>query len=141
MRRQGCVSTDQHCCRYSLVVNVDFTAVATRSGHTIVLAADDGRSNAGAWSMGDGRPGLAPHEFGHHLGNPDEYPGGVGIDTSVNTDGASAGIDGSCLMGSVPNDNVPPIKARQLNIIKQHLANLIKAKEGVSWTFDVFPHI
>ncbi len=141
MRRHGCASGDQHCCRYSLQVSVDFTAVATRSGHTIVLAADDGRSNAGAWSMGDSRPGLAPHEFGHHLGNPDEYPGGVGIDTSVNTDGATAGIDGTCLMGSVPNGSVPPIKARHLNIIKQHLANLIKSKEGVSWTFDVFPHI
>jgi hypothetical protein len=140
LRRHGCSSTNQSCCRYSVQTTVNFNKVDTKSDNTIVIGLNDGRSNAGAWSLGDTRPGLAPHEFGHHLGNPDEYKGGVGIDTTVNTDGATAGIDGSCLMGSVPAGDVPPLKARHFTIIGKHLAALIQAQAGVSWTFDAYPH-
>jgi type VI secretion system secreted protein VgrG len=141
LRRDGCASTDQKCCRYSVRISVSFTAVATRSGHTIIIGVNNGRSNAGAWSLGDTRPGLAPHEFGHHLGNPDEYVGGVGIDTSVNTDGATAGIDPTSLMGSVPAGSIPPVKARHFNTIKQHLTAMIQAQKGVTWNFNALPHI
>jgi hypothetical protein len=140
LRRDGCASSKDACCRYSVTASVSFTAVATRQEHTIVLAVNNGRSNAGAWSLGDTRPGLAPHEFGHHLGAPDEYPGGVGIDTTVNTDGATQGIDTSSLMGSVPDSSVPPIKARHLNIISQQLSAMIQAEKGVSWKFKTVAH-
>jgi type VI secretion system VgrG family protein len=141
LRRSACSSANQKCCRYSVRVGISLVEVTTKSGNTIVVAANNGRSNSEAWSLGDTRPGLAPHEFGHHLGNPDEYLGGGGIDTSVNTDGAAAGIDGSCLMGSVPNSGIPPVKARHFNIVKQHLTALIQSQEGVTWTFDAVPHI
>jgi hypothetical protein len=140
LKRDTCASTDQTCCRYPVKVTMGFTAVATRSGHTIIIGVNNGRSNAGAWSLGDSRPALAPHEFGHHLNNPDEYVGGVGIDTSVNTDGATNGIDPSCLMGSVPASTVPPVKARHFNTIKQHLAAMISTQKGVSWTFTAVAH-
>ena len=141
LRRSGCSSTNQKCCRYSVRIGISFTEVATKSDKTIIVAADDGRSNAGAWSLTDTRPALAPREFGHHLGAPDEYAGGVGIDTSVNTDGATAGLDAKSLMGSVPPSDIPKVKARHFNVIKQHLAALVKAQEGVTWTFDAVPHI
>lgn len=140
LRRHGCPSTDQKCCRYSVKVVVSFAPVATRSGHVIIIGVNNGRSNAGAWSLGDTRPALAPHEFGHHLNCPDEYVGGVGIDTSVNTDGATAGIDPTSLMGSVPASSIPPIKARHLNTIKQHLTDMIQTQKSVAWTFDAVAH-
>ena len=100
---------------------------------------NNARSLAEAWSLGDHRPGLAPHEFGHHLGAPDEYNAPT-VDTSVNTDGATAGIDPTSLMGSVPNDSIPPVKARHFDVIKQFLANLINAQVSVAWTFTAYPH-
>jgi hypothetical protein len=141
LRRDGCVSTEQKCCRYAVSVSVTFTAVPAKAGHAIVVGFNNGRSNAGAWSLGDNRPGLAPHEFGHHLGCPDEYAGGVKIDTSVNSDGANAGIDPTSLMGSVPSEGMPPIKARHLNVVKAQLAAMIQAQKGVAWTFIALPHI
>lgn len=141
LKRDGCASTDQKCCLYTVKIVVAFNAVATRSGHTIIIGANNGRSNAGAWSLGDTRPGLAPHEFGHHLNCPDEYVGGVGIDTSVNTDGATAGIDPTSLMGSVPAGSIPPIKARHLNTIKQHLTDMIQTQKTVAWTFTAVAHV
>jgi len=140
LRRKDCPSSVSSCCRYPVTATVTFTAVASRAGHTIVIGVNNGRSNAGAWSLGDNRPGLAPHEFGHHLGAPDEYPGGVGIDTSVNTDGATAGIDPTSLMGSVPASSVPPVKARHFKIISQHLTAMIQSQKGVAWTMNVIPH-
>lgn len=140
LKRDGCQSTDQTCCRYPVKITMGFTAVATRSGHTIIIGVNNGRSNAGAWSLGDTRPALAPHEFGHHLNNPDEYVGGVGIDTSVNTDGATNGIDPTSLMGSVPASSIPPVKARHFNTIKQHLSAMINTQKGVSWTFTAVAH-
>ncbi len=43
-------------------------------------------------------------------------------------------------MGSVPSDSIPPVKARHFDVIKQFLANLVKAQEGVAWTFTAYPH-
>jgi hypothetical protein len=140
LRRDGCKSSKDSCCRYSVTATVSFTAVSQRQGHTIVIGINEGRSNADAWSLGDKRPGLAPHEFGHHLGAPDEYPGGVGIDTTVNTDGATKGIDSTSLMGSVPDSSVPPIKARHLNVISQQLSAMIQTEKGVSWKFKAVAH-
>jgi hypothetical protein len=140
LRRDGCASTNQSCCRYAVKIDgVSFTKVDSMSPGTIVVGMNNARSLSEAWSLGDHRPGLAPHEFGHHLGAPDEYNAPT-VDTSVNTDGATAGIDPTSLMGSVPNDSIPPIKARHLDVIKQFLANLINAQDGVTWTFTAYPH-
>jgi hypothetical protein len=141
LRRAGCASSNQKCCRYSVRVNsVTFTPVGAKMGNTIVIGVNNARSNSDAWSLGDTRPGLAPHEFGHHLGAPDEYSGPKNVDTTVNTDGATAGIDPTSLMGSVPISGIPPIKARHLDVIKQFLANLVQTQQSVTWTFTAFPH-
>jgi type VI secretion system secreted protein VgrG len=143
LRRDGCSSTDQRCCRYSVTVDIGFSAVTAdeKGRHTIVVGINDARSNSNAWSLGDTRPGLAPHEFGHHLGCPDEYPGAGSVDASVNTDGAQAGVDRSCLMGSVPKAGIPAVKARCFDVVKQHLAALIHAQKGVTFTFTAVPHL
>lgn len=140
LRRDACASANDKCCRYPVSVAVSFTCVKERKGHAIVVGVNNGRSNAGAWSLGDTRPGLAPHEFGHHLGAPDEYPGGVGIDTTVNDDGATAGIDPTSLMGSVPAAGIPPVKARHFKVVSQHLTAMIKAQKGVEWPMKTLPH-
>ena len=117
--------------------SIDFTEVKAKVKGVIVVGANEGRSHSEALSMGDTRQMLVPHEFGHHLGNGDEYPGGVGIDTSANTDGATAGIDNTSVMGCGSSDP----KARNFTIVSQHLSALIKAQEGVEWTFDIVPHV
>ncbi len=134
LKRQECRSTEDLCCRYKTRTTVSFVQVATL-GTGIVLAANFGRSNAKVWSMGDNRAGMPPHEFGHHLGNPDEYAGGVGIDTSVNTDGATAGIDPNSIMGS----GLSTVKRRHYNTVCQHLAAMVSAQYGRSYTYAAVP--
>lgn len=138
LKRHGCASSDKSCCRYTVKATVSFTEVASRSGKTIVLAANNARSNAGAWSLGDNRPGMPPHEFGHHLGNPDEYAGGVGVDASLNSDGATAGIDPNSIMGTGLNMN--GVKKRHMNTICQHMANMVSTQKGKSFTYDAIAH-
>jgi hypothetical protein len=48
--------------------------------------------------MGEPRGAVAAHEFGHHIGNSDEYAG-TKVDTSLNDDGATSGIDPNSIMG------------------------------------------
>ncbi len=134
LKRRECRSTDAQCCRYKTRAAVTFVQVAVK-GSGIVLAANNARSNAGVWSLGDNRPGMPPHEFGHHLGNPDEYAGGVGIDASVNTDGATAGIDPNSIMGS----GLSTVKRRHYNTICQHLAAMVSTQFGRSYHYDAVP--
>lgn len=132
LKRKECLSTEPACCRYKTRCNVSFTEVATRTGHAIVLAANTARSNAGAWSLGEARAGMPPHEFGHLLGNPDEYAGGVGVDASVNTDGATAGIDANSMMGS----NMTTVKKRHYNTICLHLAAMVSTQCSKTYTYE-----
>lgn len=130
LKRQECRSTEPKCCRYKTKATVSFVQVATR-GTGIVLAANNGRSNAKVWSLLESRVGMPPHEFGHHLGNPDEYAGGVGVDASVNTDGATAGIDANSIMGS----NMTIVKVRHYNTICQHLAAMVSTQLSRTYTY------
>ena len=134
LKRGECRSTQDKCCRYKTKASVTFVQVATL-GSGIVLAANNGRSNAKVWSMGDNRAGMPPHEFGHHLGNPDEYAGGVGVDASVNTDGATAGIDANSIMGA----NLSTVKRRHYNTICKHLAAMVKTQYGRTYTYAAVP--
>lgn len=124
LKRQDCPSFDQGCCRYHPNIVVSFNEIAKVSGRTIVLAGNNARSNSGAWSMGDNRPNLPAHEFGHHLGYPDEYTGGVGVDASVNEDGAVNGIDADSMMGQ----NMTIVKKRHFKFIGQQLALMMDTK-------------
>jgi type VI secretion system VgrG family protein len=134
LKRQECRSTQDKCCRYKTKALVSFVQVATL-GSGIIIAANNGRSNAKVWSMGDGRAGMPPHEFGHHLGNPDEYAGGVGIDTSVNTDGATAGIDANSIMGS----GLSTVKRRHYNTICLHMKAMVSTQYGRTYTYAAVP--
>jgi type VI secretion system VgrG family protein len=134
LKRIECRSTDAQCCRYKTRCSVTFVQVATK-GSGIVLAANNGRSNAGVWSLGDNRPGMPPHEFGHHLGNPDEYAGGVGVDGTVNTDGATAGIDANSIMGS----GMVTVKRRHYNTVVQHLAAMVSTQFSRTYTYNAVP--
>lgn len=131
LKRIECLSTDVKCCRYKTKAQVAFTKVAALAAKVIVLGFNDTRSNAGAWSLA-GNALMPAHEFGHHLGNPDEYTGGVGIDTSVNTDGATNGIDANSVMGQ----NMTVVKRRHYNTICQHLAAMVKTKTAKTYTYQ-----
>ena len=134
LKRRECRSTEVQCCRYKTRCSVSFVQVAVK-GNGIVLAANNARSNAGVWSLGDTRAGMPPHEFGHHLGNPDEYAGGVGIDATVNTDGATAGIDPNSIMGA----GLSTVKRRHYNTICLHMAAMVSAQFGRSYHYDAVP--
>jgi hypothetical protein len=134
LKSKECRSTDTKCCRYKTKASVTFVQVATL-GSVIVLAANKGRSNAKVWSMGDNRAGMPPHEFGHHLGNPDEYAGGVGVDASVNTDGATAGIDPNSIMGS----GLSTVKRRHYNTICLQLKAMVSTQYARTYTYAAVP--
>ncbi|NVB38066.1 type VI secretion system tip protein VgrG [Pseudenhygromyxa sp. WMMC2535] len=134
IKRRECRSTEAKCCRYKTKAVVTFTQTATL-GDGIVLAANNARSNAKVWSLGDHRAGMPPHEFGHHLGNPDEYAGGVGVDASVNTDGATAGIDANSIMGA----NMITVKRRHYNTICLHLEAMVSNQLSRTYNYDAVP--
>lgn len=97
-KREQCASGDPMCCRHRIRCEINFAETAVKRGPRIILAENDGRANANAWPY-DVDTNTAMHEFGHHLGNPDEYPGATSVDATVNGDGATAGIDPEGLMG------------------------------------------
>jgi hypothetical protein len=138
LKRDQCPSSDPSCCRYLTQATVSFTLVsAVTNTTTIVLAPNDARSNAGAWSMGDNRATMPAHEFGHHLGNPDEYAGGVGVDPSVNDDGATNGIDPDSIMGQ----NMVEVKKRHYNTICKQLSAMVDTASAQSngFTYQAIP--
>ena len=147
LRRDGCGSADPRCCRYRVRVNVTFTQIPVEKmdGNTIVLGTERVRSDSYAWSMGDGRAALAPHEFGHHLGCPDEYKGAASVDTSVNGPDVKLGVDPTSMMGNVPKEGATPalypVKARHFDIIKQHLSAMFREQKGITMTFTAVPHL
>jgi len=135
LKRQDCPSTDSNCCRYHPKIIATFTETTTFPidlTKSIVLAGNKGlRSNVRAWSLGDDRKYLPAHEFGHLLGYPDEYSGGGPVDTSVNEDGATAGIDNKSLMGMGMNAEATAIvKARHFRVICWELSAMIDIAIG-----------
>jgi len=134
LKRQECRSTDPQCCRYKTRCSVRFTKVEIKARHVIVLVANDGRSNAAAWSMTTNSVRMPEHEFGHHLGNPDEYRGAA-IDTSLNDDGATAGIDPTSIMGV----NKDAVKRRHYPTVCQHLAAMVNTQISRTYTYHAVP--
>ncbi len=87
------------------------------------------RANAKAWPLG-ADDDTAIHEFGHHLGNPDEYPGASSVNIFVNGDGAALGIDEASLMGE--GDTA---RRRHLDTVAEALARLVEQELGKSYTY------
>lgn len=133
LRRHDCPSAlPTRCCRYGVDVTVQFNVVTTWSAGTVTLSAGNLRSNAGNWFMDDSRIEMAAHEAGHHLDNPDEYAGGA-VDTTVNGDGAVAGIDAGSLMGQ--GMTLP--KKRHYHAFATMVGRLVSSAYGRTYTYDV----
>ncbi|MFO7561323.1 MAG: type VI secretion system tip protein TssI/VgrG [Enhygromyxa sp.] len=98
LERNECRGHQAQCCRYPVRCEVGFKET-DRHAKGIIVAQNYARANASVWPY-DTSPVTLAHEFGHHLGNPDEYPGATSVDPTVNGDGAKAGIDSDSIMGS-----------------------------------------
>jgi hypothetical protein len=132
-KKSQCRSTKEECCRYKTKCEMNFTEVTEKNDHVIVVTYDDVRSHSLMWSTADGRSGLASHEFGHHLGVPDEYPGqGTTQTTTSDSDGLLNGVDDNCLMGI----NLTPIKKRHFAQICNHLAEMVKDQYGKDYEYE-----
>jgi type VI secretion system VgrG family protein len=133
IQRNECHSSNPQCCRYKVRCSVDFEEVDVLPDGGIVITANGGRANASTWPLWV--EGNAPmHEFGHHIGNPDEYEGASTVDPTVNTDGATAGIDPHSIMGA-GNE----VRRRHFNTACEFLSTLIKQQTGQDYTYVAVP--
>jgi len=131
IRRVGCASDKSvTCCRYGVTMSVAFNETTSFGADVVMLAPGALRSNAGLWFMGD-TSNMPAHETGHHIDNPDEYPGGA-VDPSLSGDGAKAGIDPDCIMGQ----NMTKTKKRHYHAIVEMTAKLVNGKSGGSDKFE-----
>jgi hypothetical protein len=133
IKRKDCKSTKAECCRYQTACSANFQEVSSYGTGIIIIVYDDVRSDSGMWALGDTRYGLAPHEFGHLLGAPDEY-GGVGT-TQLgvsDSDGLSNGIDDNCIMGV----NLSNPKKRHYKGICEMMALLVVDQLGKNYTYE-----
>jgi len=134
LRRDRCQGYDLHCCRHPIVCDVSLIEVDGRVDHAIVITENDTRANSETWPLipnsGAASDTTAIHEFGHHLGNPDEYPGASSVDMFVNGDGAIMGIDKDSIMGSGRTR-----RRRHFDTIAKALAQLVERETGKSFTF------
>lgn len=131
LRRKDCPSADSSCCRYRIVMKASFTRVETPGPGTIVLADGNIRSNTSLFYIDEPRLPMVAHEVGHYLGNPDEYAGAV-LETSLNDDGATAGIDPNSIMGQ----NMTTVKKRHFRTIQRVFADAVARDYGRTFSFD-----
>ena len=130
LKNGDCKSDNKECCRYKLKVEAKFTKQAQLSKGVIIIADGDIRSNDSLFFIGDTRLAMVAHEFGHHIGNPDEY-GGAKVDETLNTDGAKKGIDRNSIMGQ----NMTTVKARHFTLLAKVLGDAIEAEYGKKFAF------
>jgi type VI secretion system VgrG family protein len=131
IKRQECRSHDPQCCRYMVRCEVRFEETdSLAEGGIIIAESDSGRANGGVWPIDESDRTWA-HEFGHHFGNPDEYEDAPTVDPTVNTDGATAGIDPDSIMGG---DGLT-VKRRHYNPICHMLSQLVQQETGKAYTY------
>lgn len=131
LRRVGCPSSDTSCCRLDTRAEVSFVQHATFRAGMLIIADGDIRSNDSLFFLGEPRLAMAAHEFGHHIGNPDEYAG-ARVDTSLNSDGAVNGIDPNSIMGQ----NMTTVKRRHYRLICTHLAMMVQRQLRRTVTYE-----
>lgn len=134
IKRKECKSSNKQCCRYKTEAKITFTKEGTFSAGYLVIADGNVRSNDSLWFLGEPRVAVAAHEFGHHLGNPDEYTGAE-VETTLNDDGAVNGIDADSIMGQ----NLTKVKKRHYRTICAHLASMVATKTGKSYNYEAVP--
>jgi hypothetical protein len=132
LKRQDCRSRDQRCCRYSIDAAVRFEREPQYSPGMMIVADGNIRSNDSLLFLGEPRISVAAHEFGHHLGNRDEYSC-EGVDKSLNADGAVAGIDPHSIMGQ----NMSAVKARHFDEIRQVFTRAVANAFGKPYNYWV----
>lgn len=81
LKSHACKSSKKDCCRYSIKVKVAFIKQSAFGSGIIIVADGNIRSNDSLFFLDEPRVAMAAHEFGHHIGNPDEYAGAK-VDTS-----------------------------------------------------------
>jgi hypothetical protein len=133
LHRKECPSTDPTCCRYHTQMVVSFTPVPSRLATSIILGANRTyvRSTSVAWCLGDSRKNLPAHEFGHLLGNADEYSGGSPLDTSWTDGPLGPGLCADSMMGQ----NMTIVKARHFRTICKQLSLMVDTAGGQSYGF------
>jgi hypothetical protein len=131
IKRKKCKSTEQQCCRYKVQAEVKFVKQTSFSEGYLIIADGNIRSNDSLFFLGESRIAMAAHEFGHHIGNPDEYAGAK-IDTSLNEDGAVNGIDNDSIMGQ----NLTKVKKRHFRTICKHFAKIVKDEHHKDYTYE-----
>jgi hypothetical protein len=134
LKRKACVSKDPKCCRYTTTFAAKFVKQGTFAKGMLIVAIGDIRSNDQLFFLGEKRIAMAAHEFGHHIGNPDEYAGAK-LDESLNDDGAKKGIDADSIMGQ----NLTKVKKRHFKLIATVFASRVQAEYGKSFTYDAVP--
>jgi hypothetical protein len=136
LKRVGCASTRPECCRYKTRAVVSFREVEEAKRGVLVVGNSMFRSNATLWSLGDTDANLAPHEFGHLIGNPDEYEGASRTQTGVkDDDGLVNGIDGNSIMG--PNKAI--VKRRHLKGVIQAMEWIAAEAYGRKYKYEAVP--
>jgi len=132
LHRKECKSAERRCCRYTIRTTAAFAEQTAFSAGMLILADGNIRSNDSLWFLGEPRVAVAAHEFGHHLGNGDEYVGAQSVDPSLNGDGAVNGIDTDSIMGQ----NLTKVKVRHFRIVCSHMARVIQNETGKSYTYE-----
>ncbi len=131
IKRKFCSSADSACCRYPVSASVAFVHEAAFKKGLLIIAEGNIRSNDSLFYLGEPRLAMAAHEFGHHMGNPDEYAGAA-LDTGLNSDGATAGIDPNSIMG----EGLSTVKARHFRAVCTHLTQMAKAVHGLHFHYE-----
>lgn len=136
LRRVECKGYDPACCRVPVVCDVSFKEVFDTDVSAIFITENFNRPSSRVWSMvNDTKDTALPdttaiHEFGHLIGNPDEYEGVKTINPNINGDGAKKGIDSSSIMGSGTD-----IRRRHYNTIARALGWLVEQRTGKRFSF------
>lgn len=132
IRRDGCASGAKECCRYAVQADVEFVDKKAFSNGVLIIADGDIRSNDSLFFIDEPRIAMAAHEFGHHLGNPDEYAEAkASLDPTLNDDGAKNGVDKDSIMGQ----NMTKVKKRHFRTICKHFGDVVFAAVKRQFTY------
>jgi hypothetical protein len=132
IKRRECRSSETSCCRYSVRASASFLLRAAFSTGMLVVADGNIRSSTALFFIDDPDLPMAAHEFGHYMGNPDEYDGATSLDASLNEDGAVNGIDEDSIMGQ----NMTRVKRRHFRTVCQHFGDMVRTNCGKSYTYE-----
>lgn len=134
LKRKGCTSLVDACCRHAIVVDVTFRKAADPTAASVVIAEESGRANDGLFFYDESSQRVIAHEVGHHLENPDEYADAVPAHldrTYPDGDGLINGVDETSIMGS----SLGPAKMRHFRFIAGRIQNGINQAYSKTFTY------